>query len=105
MWRYDVTNRTWEEVKASNHGTFELNYNMRVVVTDRNRVYFLGGSIGGDMAILSDSLFEWHLPSNTVTAKADLPREVVDPGVCYLNGYIYMVGGFIDLVEAFISNC
>jgi len=74
-----------------------------VVATDMNRVFFFGGSLNEEFSELSDQVFEWFLPHNTVNMKKPMPIALLDPGVCYDRGYIYMVCGFTN-VDKFLCN-
>lgn len=74
-----------------------------VVATDMNRVFFFGGSLNDSFSELSDQVFEWFLPRDTVTLKKSMPVPVLDAGVCYDRGFIYVVCGFTD-VDKFICN-
>ena len=78
-------------------GILKFRNSMSASVTDMNRVYFLGGSHTEDFSVLSNLVYEWHVPSNTVTMKHPMPVALVDPGVCYTQGYIYVVCGFTNV--------
>lgn len=74
-----------------------------VVATDMNRVLFFGGSLNESFSELSDQVFEWSLPHNTINLKKPMPIALLDPGVCYDRGYIYLVCGFTN-VDKFLCN-
>ena len=69
LWKYDVINEKWLEIKpvfADASGVFKFQNSMSALVTDMNRVFFLGGSHTEDFTVLSDMIYEWHVPSHTV---------------------------------------
>ncbi len=69
MWRFDVTVEKWQERVPSNGPIQFANSMSGVVATDMNRVFFFGGSMNDDFSELSDQVFEWFLPRDTVTLK------------------------------------
>lgn len=103
LWKYDVTEQRWKELKPSN-GPVQFSNSMScAVATDMNRVFFFGGSLNDDFSLLSDRLYEWYLPNDSVNIKQRMPIALLDAGTCYDRGFIYVVSGFID-VDQFIFN-
>jgi hypothetical protein len=69
LWKYDVTEQRWKELKPSN-GPVQFSNSMScAVATDMNRVFFFGGSLNDDFSLLSDRLYEWYLPNDSVNIK------------------------------------
>jgi hypothetical protein len=69
---------------------------MDIVVTNLNKVYLLGGSVDARFDFLSDSVMEWNLLTGYINLRKNMLWKTMDFGSCYLNGYIYVVGGWID---------
>mmetsp|Transcript_11341 Transcript_11341/g.11363 ORF Transcript_11341/g.11363 Transcript_11341/m.11363 type:complete len:257 (+) Transcript_11341:299-1069(+) len=67
---------------------------MDVVITELNLVYFLGGSLDANLDILTNQVFEWNLVTNKIKMKQNMIYKAIDFGSCYLNGVIYVVGGY-----------
>jgi len=67
---------------------------MDIVVTDRNKVFYLGGSLDYRSDQISDLIFEWDVVTKTMSRKPKLLLPLTDFGSCYLSGFIYVVGGW-----------
>lgn len=73
---------------------------MDTVITNLNRVFFVGGAEDMDLQYHSEKLLEWNLVTNRVNRKADMLQGQVDFGSCFLNMHIYVVGGWVgDLLH------
>ena len=103
LWKFNVSEEKWKEIAPTNGPVQFANSMSGVVATDMNRVFFFGGSLNEEFSELSDQVFEWFLPHNTVNMKKPMPIALLDPGVCYDRGYIYMVCGFTN-VDKFLCN-
>jgi hypothetical protein len=69
-----------------------------------NKVFIIGGSRDKLGEQLSGNLFEWNLITNFISRKPSHPLALIDSGSCYINGYLYSAGGYLDITLTLFFN-
>ena len=102
-----------EKLKKNNDATFEpinLEIDFRIptfhksIITPQGDIFLTGGSIPDNSGRKSNGTFYYDWSANSLRGLPNMINGRSSHGICYLNGNIYIIGGFLN-GQTFTTKC
>lgn len=103
----------FEKIKRDNESRFEaitMDIDFRIpnfhksIITPQGEIFLTGGSISDNSGRKSNGSFIYDWNSNTMRGLPNMINGRSSHAICYLNGFIFVIGGFLN-GQTFTTKC